>query len=88
MSKFPRAVGTGRHDRAGDTEKFVLNTPSTAPTDQVKVVVTLSGDAISHAEINLKLPRPSGSKDLYVNTTVREDAPWVLQVSKMWSMYF
>ena len=46
---------------------------------QVKVVVTLSGDVISHADINLKLPRPAVGKDLYSNTSIREDAPWQLQ---------
>ena len=44
---------------------------------QVKVVVTLTGDCISHADINLKLPR--SGKDLYQNTSIREDAPWRLQ---------
>eukprot|EP00095_Tigriopus_kingsejongensis_P000876 maker-scaffold389_size186684-snap-gene-0.29 protein:Tk00876 transcript:maker-scaffold389_size186684-snap-gene-0.29-mRNA-1 annotation:"rogdi" len=58
-------------------EKYLLNTPSTTPPDQVKVVVTLNGDSISHADINLKLPRPG--KDLYQNSTIREDAPWRLQ---------
>ena len=43
------------------------------------MVVTLSGDVISHADINLKLPRPAAGKDLYSNTTIREDAPWQLQ---------
>ncbi len=45
---------------------------------QVKVLVTLHGDTLSHADINLKLPR-SGGKDLYANTCVREDVPWRLQ---------
>ncbi|TRY78290.1 hypothetical protein TCAL_06891 [Tigriopus californicus] len=58
-------------------EKYLLNAPSTTPTDQVKVIVTLTGDAISQADINLKLPRPG--KDLYQNTNVREDQPWRLQ---------
>ncbi len=39
---------------------------------QVKVVVTLSGDVISHADINLKLPRPAVGKDLYSNTSILE----------------
>ena len=43
-----------------------------------KVVVTLTGDSISAAEINLKLPRPH-AKDAYHNTGVREDVPWKLQ---------
>ena len=32
-------------------------------------------------EINwpLKLPRPAMGKDLYSNTSIREDAPWQLQ---------
>ena len=47
--------------------------------DQVKVVVTLTGDAISGADINLKLCRPHTNKDAYHNTTVREDLPWKLQ---------
>ena len=46
---------------------------------QVKVVVTLTGDKITQADINLKLPRPSGHKDFYQNTSIREDAPWGLQ---------
>ena len=43
------------------------------------MVVTLSGDVISHADINLKLPRPASGKDLYSNTSIREDSPWQLQ---------
>ena len=46
--------------------------------DQLKVIVTLTGDCISAADINLKLPRPH-TKDAYHNTTVREDLPWMLQ---------
>ena len=49
---------------SGDSEKFVMATPSTSPPDQVKVVVTLSGDVISHADINLKLPRPGGMENI------------------------
>jgi len=37
----------------------------------------MGGDCISHADINLKLPR--SGKDLYQNTSIREDAPWRLQ---------
>lgn len=72
-------MGAGSPERRGEPEKFVLHTPSTSPPEQVKVVVTLSGDVISQADINLKLPRPAGGKDLYSNTSVREDAPWQLQ---------
>ena len=57
------ALGTeASQERKGDSEKFVMATPTTSPTDQVKVVVTLSGDVISHADINLKLPRPGGKQ--------------------------
>jgi len=72
-TKFPIPVGEVNRDRPNLSDKFVLVT-----TDQVKVVVTLTGDNISSADINLKLPRPH-SKDVYHNTTVREDLPWTLQ---------
>ena len=55
-----------------------MSTPSTSPADQVKVVVNCSGDSITFADINLKLPRV-GNKDLYQNTSIREDCPWRLQ---------
>jgi len=75
--KFPVKIGNlqggGEADMEQPTDKFVL-----ASGDQVKVIVTLSGDCISAADINLKLPRPH-SKDAYHNTTVREDLPWMLQ---------
>ena len=72
-SKFPVPVGSHNADCPNSSDKFVLTT-----TDQLKVVVTLSGDSISAAEINLKLPRPH-AKDAYHNTGVREDVPWKLQ---------
>jgi len=83
--KFPVAIteeaeGTGgvrNNLKIPDMEKFVLTAPSTSPSDQVKVVVTLTGDKISHADINLKLPK--GGKEFYQNTSIREDAPWGLQ---------
>lgn len=80
--KFPMAImtggnGTGEIHKIPETEKFVLTPPSTSPPEQVRVVVTLAGDKVSHADINLKLPK--GGKDFYQNTTIREDAPWGLQ---------
>jgi len=75
-TKFPIKVGDCNVE-AGDcpqSDKFVL-----AQGEQVKVVVTLTGDAISGADINLKLCRPHSNKDAYHNTTVREDLPWKLQ---------
>lgn len=80
--KFPMTVAAldgGKNDmqKIPEMEKFILSAPSTSPSDQVKVIVTLTGDKISHADINLKLPK--GGKDFYQNTTIREDAPWGLQ---------
>ena len=72
-AKFPIPVGDHNAERPHQTDKFVLT-----HTDQLKVVVTLTGDSISAADINLKLPRPH-SKDVYHNTGVREDLPWMLQ---------
>jgi len=77
-NRFPVAVGHIGSDRMPLVEKFVLTAPSTAPADQLKVIITVTGDSISQADINLKLPRPHG-KDAYHNTTVREDVPWRLQ---------
>eukprot|EP00096_Caligus_rogercresseyi_P010949 TRINITY_DN4146_c0_g1_i1.p2 TRINITY_DN4146_c0_g1~~TRINITY_DN4146_c0_g1_i1.p2 ORF type:complete len:275 (+),score=83.49 TRINITY_DN4146_c0_g1_i1:78-902(+) len=80
-SKYPMALPSNILDRKSppDVEKYVLSAPSTNPTDQVKVVVTVSGDSITHADINLKLPRLGSNKDLYQNTNIREDHPWRLQ---------
>ena len=72
-SKFPIAVGDMNNERPTQSDKFVLTN-----ADQLKVIVTLTGDCISAADINLKLPRPQ-TKDAYHNTTVREDLPWMLQ---------
>jgi len=72
-AKFPVPVGEHNAERPDLADKFVLTN-----TDQLKVVVTLTGDSISAADINLKLPRPHG-KDAYHNTGVREDLPWKLQ---------
>ena len=74
-NKFPIQVGDLNSEKSDypSSDKFVL-----ASGEQVKVIVTLSGDAISGADINLKLPRPH-AKDAYHNTTVREDLPWKLQ---------
>jgi len=51
-------------------ETFMLQTPSTSPPDQLKVVILLNGDGIAHTDIKLKLPRPGQNKELYHNTTV------------------
>jgi len=72
-NKFPIPVGEHNTDRPHLSDKFVLTN-----SDQVKVVVTLTGDCINAADINLKLPRPH-TKDVYHNTGVRDDLPWTLQ---------
>lgn len=77
-SKFPVAVGLVNVDRPPAHEKFVLASPATSPPDQLRVVVSLAGDSITQADINMKLPKPH-SKDVYHNTTVKEDLPWKLQ---------
>ena len=74
-NKFPIQVGDLNSEKSDypSSDKFML-----ASGEQVKVIVTLTGDAICGADINLKLPRPH-AKDAYHNTTVREDLPWKLQ---------
>merc|ERR1712098_299966 len=74
-NKFPIRVGDLNVEKSDHpaSDKFVLSSG-----DNVKVIVTLTGDSISSADINLKLPRPH-SKDAYHNTAVREDVPWMLQ---------
>jgi len=77
-AKFPIPVGMVNTDRPPPLERFALTSASTSPPEQIKVIVTLSGDSIGQADINLKLPRPHG-KDAYHNTNIREDVPWKLQ---------
>jgi len=77
-AKFPVPVGNINSERPPATERFALSVGPTNPNDQLKVIVTLSGDCISQADINLKLPRPH-SKDAYHNTNIREDVPWKIQ---------
>jgi len=72
-SKFPLPIGDMNNEKPPQSDKFVLTN-----ADQLKVIVTMTGDCISAADINLKLPRPH-TKDAYHNTTVREDLPWMLQ---------
>ena len=40
------AVGLVNVDRPAAQDRFVLSTPATSPPDQLKVIVTLAGDAI------------------------------------------
>jgi len=77
-AKFPVPVGMVNNDRPLAVERFAMSGAATTPTDQIKVVVTIAGDSICQADINLKLARPHG-KDAYHNTNIREDVPWKLQ---------
>eukprot|EP00088_Acartia_fossae_P026781 TRINITY_DN2756_c0_g1_i1.p1 TRINITY_DN2756_c0_g1~~TRINITY_DN2756_c0_g1_i1.p1 ORF type:complete len:273 (-),score=74.03 TRINITY_DN2756_c0_g1_i1:695-1513(-) len=77
-AKFPLPVGNINTERPPSTDRFALSAGPTNPNDQIKVIVTLSGDSIVQADINLKLPRPH-SKDAYHNTNIREDVPWKIQ---------
>ncbi|CAH0391003.1 unnamed protein product [Bemisia tabaci] len=52
-------------------EKFIL----VAPPDQLKSVVSLSGDSISHAEIAFKIQR---QQHVLYRTTIQHDHPWKL----------
>ncbi|XP_055380667.1 protein rogdi [Condylostylus longicornis] len=53
-------------------DKFVL----TAPQDQLKCAVTLTGDSITQADISFKLQR---APHLIQRTSITEDSPWKLQ---------
>jgi hypothetical protein len=53
-------------------EKFVL----TAPTEQLKCVVTLTGDCISSADINFKVQRQTNQTQ---RTSITQDFPWKIQ---------
>ncbi|XP_055703108.1 protein rogdi isoform X1 [Phlebotomus papatasi] len=55
-------------------DKFVL----TVPQDQLKCVVTLTGDAITHADISFKVQRQQQSHQNQ-RTSINQDSPWKLQ---------
>ena len=46
-AKFPVPVGNINSERPPATERFALSVGPTNPNDQLKVIVTLSGDCIS-----------------------------------------
>ncbi|GAB0088446.1 ROGDI [Sergentomyia squamirostris] len=56
-------------------DKFVL----TVPQDQLKCVVTLTGDAITHADISFKVQRQQQSHQNQQRTSINQDSPWKLQ---------
>uniref|UniRef100_A0A452RNT4 Protein rogdi homolog n=2 Tax=Ursidae TaxID=9632 RepID=A0A452RNT4_URSAM len=63
--------GTGTEAPAKQ-ENFILGSCS---TDQVKGVLTLQGDALSQADVNLKMPR----NNQLLHFAFREDKQWKLQ---------
>ncbi|KAJ8915076.1 hypothetical protein NQ315_014331 [Exocentrus adspersus] len=69
--RFP--VALYGHDNSSKQDKFVL----TVPGDQLKCVVTLTGDSITHADINFKVTRQTNTT--MVRTTIHNENPWKLQ---------
>ncbi|XP_017772740.1 PREDICTED: protein rogdi [Nicrophorus vespilloides] len=53
-------------------DKFILSVAA----DQLKCVVTLTGDSITYADISFKVQRQQNS---VVRTTIQTDSPWKLQ---------
>ncbi|XP_031451299.1 protein rogdi homolog [Phasianus colchicus] len=66
------ALPAGGSEGAAKQENFVL---SVAGMDQVKGVLTLQGDALCQADLNLKMPR----SNQLLHFTFREDKQWKLQ---------
>ncbi|XP_025832086.1 protein rogdi [Agrilus planipennis] len=60
------------HDNSSKQDKFVLS----VPPDQLKCVITLTGDSITHAEISFKVQR---SQSNVVRTKIQNEYPWKLQ---------
>ncbi|XP_072273490.1 protein rogdi homolog [Pyxicephalus adspersus] len=65
-------IPTGTADGATKQENFVLGSSS---TDQVKGVLTLQGDTLCQAEVNLKVSRTSQ----VLHFAFREDKQWKMQ---------
>ncbi|XP_066186490.1 protein rogdi homolog isoform X2 [Sylvia atricapilla] len=66
------ALPTSGSGGAFKQENFVLSTSS---TDQLKGVMTLQGDALCQADVNLKMPR----NNQLLHFAFREDKQWKLQ---------
>ncbi|XP_040539676.1 protein rogdi homolog isoform X1 [Gallus gallus] len=66
------ALPVGGSEGAAKQESFVL---SVAGMDQVKGVLTLQGDALCQADLNLKMPR----SNQLLHFAFREDKQWKLQ---------
>uniref|UniRef100_A0A182QHQ0 Protein rogdi n=1 Tax=Anopheles farauti TaxID=69004 RepID=A0A182QHQ0_9DIPT len=60
------------HNEGKKQDKFVL----TAAPEQLKCVVTLTGDSITHADINFKVQR---QQQQIQRTSITQDYPWKIQ---------
>ncbi|GLV34399.1 rogdi [Carabus blaptoides fortunei] len=70
-SRFPVPLyGNGNPSKQ---DKFIL----TVSPDQLKCVVTLTGDSITHADINFKVQ--NRQQNTVCHTTIQNDNPWKLQ---------
>ncbi|CAO1309018.1 unnamed protein product [Diamesa hyperborea] len=56
-------------------DKFVL----TAVPEQLKCIVTLTGDSITNADINFKVQRTSTQQNVIQRTSISQDSPWKIQ---------
>ncbi|KAK3873633.1 hypothetical protein Pmani_024383 [Petrolisthes manimaculis] len=57
-------------------EKFIMSTAAHSTQDQVKCVVTITGDAITQADINMKAAKHQNQLH---RTSVTPDSPWRIQ---------
>ncbi|XP_076042551.1 rogdi atypical leucine zipper isoform X2 [Oratosquilla oratoria] len=73
-SHFP--VPLCGNDSPVKQEKFIMSTAAHSTHDQVKCVVTITGDTISQADINLKVAKHQNQVH---RTSVTPDAPWRVQ---------
>uniref|UniRef100_T1JJT6 Protein rogdi n=1 Tax=Strigamia maritima TaxID=126957 RepID=T1JJT6_STRMM len=58
------------------SEKFVMANTSHTATDQIKCIVSLNGDNITYADINLKIHKHTNQVH---RTIVQNECPWKLQ---------
>ncbi|XP_055609837.1 protein rogdi isoform X2 [Uranotaenia lowii] len=68
--RFPVPLYHGHEEKKQD--KFIL----TAAPEQLKCVVTLTGDSITHADINFKVQRQQQQTQ---RTSITQDYPWKIQ---------
>lgn len=71
--RFPMPQYDNENGAGKKVDKFVL----TVPQDQLKCVVTLTGDAITHADITFKVQRQQHQHQVQ-RTSINHDSPWKL----------